>query len=83
VKLSQYADDTYLFCADLASVEKALEIVDSFGTLAGLKLNRKKKKAIWLGKWENSKSNLLQLKWLHNPAKTLGIYVSYDEKGNN
>ena len=43
LKLSQYADDTNLFCADLASVEKALEIVDSFGTLAGLKLNRKKK----------------------------------------
>ena len=36
LKLSQYADDTNLFCADLASVEKALEIVDSFGTLAGL-----------------------------------------------
>ena len=65
------------------SVEKALEIVDSFGMLAGLKLNRKKTKAIWLGKWENCKSNPLQLKWLHNPAKILGIYVSYDEKGNN
>ena len=43
LKLSQYADDMNLFCADLASVEKALEIVDSFSTLAGLKLNRKKK----------------------------------------
>ena len=53
LKLNQYADDTNLFCADLASVEKALEIVDSYGTLAGLKLNPKKTKAIWLGKWEN------------------------------
>ena len=43
LKLSQYTDDTNLFCADLACVEKALEIVGSFGTLAGLKLNRKKK----------------------------------------
>ncbi len=84
LKLGQYADDTNLFCADLASVEKALEIVDIFGTLAGLKLNRKKKtKAIWLGKWKNSKNNPLQLKWLHNPVKILGIHVSYDEKGNN
>ena len=80
LKLSQYVDDKNLFCADLTSVEKALEIVDSFGTLAGLKLNRKKTKAIWLGKWENCKSNPLQLKWLHNPAKISGIYVSYDEK---
>ena len=45
LKLSQYADNTNLFCADLASVEKTLEIVDSFGTLAGLKLNRKKHKS--------------------------------------
>ena len=43
LKLSQYTDDTNLFFADLASVETGLEIVHSFGTLAGLKLNRKKK----------------------------------------
>ena len=59
LKLSQYSDDTNLLCADLSSVEKALEIV--IGTLAGLKFNRKTKrkkqtKAIWLGKWENSKA---------------------------
>ena len=62
LRLSQYADDTNLFCADLASLEKALEIVDNFCLLAGLKLNRKKTKAIWLGKWEKNKSNPLQLK---------------------
>ena len=43
LRLSQYADDTNLFCADLASVDKALEIVDNFGSLAGLRLNRKKR----------------------------------------
>jgi len=74
---------TNLVCSDLASVEKALEIVDNFCSLAGLKLNRKKTKAIWLGKLENSESNPLQLKWLRNPVKILGIVVSYDEKGNN
>ena len=36
LRLNQFADDTNLFCADLASVEKALEIVDNFGLLAGL-----------------------------------------------
>jgi len=83
LRLSQYADDTNLFCADLVFVEKALEIVDNFGSLAGLKLNWKKRKAIYLGKWEGSKSNPLQLKWLRNLVKILGIFVSYDEKGNN
>ena len=83
LKFSQYADDTNLFCSDLASVETALETVDNFGMLAGLRLNRKKTKAIWLGKWEKNKSNPLHLKWLHSPVKILGIHVSYDEKGNN
>ena len=68
LKLSQYADDTNLFCADLASVENSFEVVENFGNLPGLKLNRKKTKAIWLGSWEKNKSNPLQLKWLRSPV---------------
>ena len=83
IKLSQFADDTNLFCADLISVENALKTVEDFGRLAGLKLNIEKSKAIWLGKWEKNKSYPLQLKWLHSPVRLLGIHVSYDEKGNN
>ena len=56
-KLSQYADDTNICCADLASVEKSLEVVENFGNLSGLKLNRKKTKSIWLEKCEKNKSN--------------------------
>ena len=82
LKLSQYADDTNLLCADLASVENSLEVVENFRNLAGLKLNSKKTKAIWLGRWERNKSNPFQLKWLHSPVKILGIYVVYDENGN-
>lgn len=82
LKLSQYAHDTNFSCADLASVEKALKVVENLGILAGLKLNRKKTNAIWLGRWERNKSNPLQLKWLHSPVKILRIYVSYDENGN-
>ena len=44
LRLSQYADNTNLFCADLASVEKALKIVDNFGSLAsGPKIKPEKK----------------------------------------
>ena len=46
IKLSQFADDTTLFNADLVSLERALEIVNEFGKLAGLFLNVKKTKAI-------------------------------------
>ena len=88
LKLRQYADDTNLFCTDLASVEKASEIVDNFATPSGLKLNRKKKtkkqnKNDLVGKMEKEGNNPLELKWLHNPVKILGIHVSYGKKGNN
>ena len=42
LKLSQFADDTNLFCADLISVERALNLVNDFGRIAGLRLNMKK-----------------------------------------
>ena len=83
IKLSQFADDTNLFNADLASLERALKITDDFGRIAGLSLNVKKTKAIWLGKWANNKNKPLNLKWLHSPVNILGIHFSYDEKRNN
>ena len=71
------------FCANLSSVEKGLQIVVDFGAIYGLKLNIKKTKAVWLGKWANNKSKPLHLKWVSSPTRILGIYFSYDEKGNN
>jgi len=50
IKVSQFTDDTNLLSADLTSTENALRTVRKFGVLAGLKLNVKKSKGIWLGK---------------------------------
>ena len=83
LKLSQFADDTNLFCADLNSVENALNTVNDFGRIAGLQVNMKKTKAIWLGKWANNKTNPLGMKWTHTPVRILGIHFSYDKKGND
>ena len=47
------------------------------------KLNIKKTKAMWLGKWANNKDKPLHLKWVSGPTRILGIYFSHDEKGNN
>ena len=65
------------------TVEKALNIVNDFGSIVGLQLNMKKTKAIWLGKWANNKTKPLDMKWMHTPVKTLGIHFSYDKKGND
>ena len=83
IKLSQFADDTNLFCADVASAEQALETMNAFGDFSGLVLNVEKTKAFWLGKWLNNRTKPLGMKQMNTPSKLLGIYVSYDEKGNN
>ena len=83
IKLSQYADDTTLFNADIESLEMALKIVGDFGRIAGLSLNVKKTKALWLGKWKSKRNKPLDLKWFHSPVKILGIYFSYNIKENN
>ena len=72
-----------LFCANISSVENALKTVQQFSSISGLSLNVKKTKAIWLGKWEANKTTPLNLKWVRFPTKVLGVYVSFDEKGNN
>ena len=74
IKLSQFADDTTLFIADIESLERALKIVEDFGRIAGLSLNVKKTKALWLGKWKNNRNKPLDLKWFHSPVKILGIF---------
>ena len=57
VKLSQFADDTNLFCADLLSVQTALQTLEEFGKISGLNLNKEKTKALWLGTWANKREN--------------------------
>ena len=56
IKLSQFADDTTLFNADLESLELALKIVGDFGKIAGLPLNVKKTMALWLGRWKTNRN---------------------------
>ena len=68
-KLSQFADDTNLFCSDLKDVEKVLNTVGSFGQFSGLELNISKTKATWLGKWPKRKSKPMRMKWVNGPTK--------------
>ena len=70
-------------CAkDLNSVENAIALLNALGQVSGLKLNQSKTKALWLGPWRFSDSKPLGLKWTKDPVRTLGFFISYDEKGN-
>ena len=69
IKISQFADDTNLICADIPSVENALQILVDFGEISGLTLNKEKTKAMWLGRSANNKDKPLGFKWVSRPTR--------------
>ena len=70
------ADDTTIM-VDLASFKRVLHIISLFHSFAGLKLNKTKTEAMWLGKQKNNRDTPLGLKWVKK-VHSLGIFFSYD-----
>jgi hypothetical protein len=77
VKIIQMADDTTVFVEDLNSLKIVLEIIERFQFFAGLKLNKSKTEAMWLGKCRYSSNKPLDLKWVKE-VQSLGIFFSYN-----
>ena len=57
-KISQFADDTTLISKDTNSLKFSLQIIGSFGSISGLRLNKKKTKAMWIGSSKHKKKKL-------------------------
>ena len=78
--LSQYADDTQIFLdGSEASLRATLDILDKFYKMSGLKINKDKTKAIWIGSRINSTKILCRehnLDWEQGPIKILGVTFS-------
>ena len=78
IKLSPYADDTTVFCKEIFSLEKLLDLLSTFGDCSGLKLNVSKSEAMWLGKTVNRKDMPFDVKWPRRPIYALGTAFSYN-----
>ena len=78
IKLSQYADDTTVFCKDIFSLEKLLDLLSTFCDCSGLKLNVTKSEAMWLGKTANRKDMPFDVKWLRRSIYSLRTAFSYN-----
>ena len=72
-KISQLADDTTLFLKSKEDVTKALNIIEIFGSLSGLILNREKSYGIQLGKIPDMPNDFERIDWSSKSVKTLGI----------
>ena len=73
-KISQFADDTTIISNNTDSLKSYLQIIEWFGSLSGLKLNKKKTKAMWIGTMKHNKSKILQFKSTKDPIKVLGAF---------
>ena len=78
LKLVQYADDTTVIVQNLKSAEDFFRILEDFRTLSGLKINKDKTEALWLGVNKNNRNKPLGIKWSDEPIKVLGVFI-----GNN
>ena len=83
LKLIQYADDTIMFLEDENSICRLIRLLKTFGDFSGLKVNKEKSDAMWLGSKRHSNKQPLGVRWTKNPIRLLGVYVSYDEVENN
>jgi hypothetical protein len=79
-KLSQYADDTQLFLDGTEkSLRSCLQTLENFHKISGLKINKEKTKAYWIGSTRNSVNTLCDdypLDWSQVPLKILGVNFS-------
>ena len=82
-QISQFANDTSLFLKNITSVSNAIKILGLVGNITGLGLNLGKTKANCLGSWRTNINKPLQLNWTKEPVRALGIFISYNEQGNN
>ena len=82
VEISQFADDTTIFLdGTQSSLQAALNILETFGTISGLVMNTSKTKLIWLGRNRFSKDKLkvkVKLDWDNQPFSVLGITFDRD-----
>ena len=82
IKISQFADDTSLLCNSCKSVQRAIQVLNDFGDVSGLRLNPSKTKALWLGPWRHIEDEPFGFQWPKYPIRALGIFISYHQKQN-
>ena len=78
-RISQFADDTTIITNSTDSLKSHLQTIEIFGAISGLKLNRKKTKAMWLGSMKHNISKILEFKSTREPVKVLGIFLGYNQ----
>lgn len=79
IKISQLADDTTLYLCSKLEISAALNEIEIFGSLSGIKLNRSKTVGIWIGRLKHCKDKVEGINWEESAIKTLGMYFGHNK----
>ena len=60
-----------------------MNVINNFSVISGLKLNKKKTKAMWIGSAKNNETKPLGFESYKEPIKSLGINLSYKHENND
>lgn len=63
IKMSLYADDITLFLENEQDMFYALSIIEDFSLISGLKINKNKSEAMWLGSKKHCKQSFFNFVW--------------------
>jgi hypothetical protein len=56
-----------------------MNIIEEFGNLSDLKLNKTETEGIWLGSLKHTKDKYENNTWKHEPFKSLRVYFGYNK----
>ena len=76
-KISQFADDTFLYISDENSLQLALSTIENFVVCSSLKLSRNKSEAIWIAAFTNFRYKLCGINWT-KCVTSLGVKLGND-----
>ena len=84
IKICQYASDTTLILdGSRESLFSSLKMLDAFEKVSGLRLNDRKKEALWIGFSIGADNDRIPIpgnyyEWLKSKVKALGVWMSID-----
>ena len=78
-KISQYVDDALLMLLGEYSVQEAFRMIDIYEQGSGSKLNFNKTKGMWLGSKQGQVTGPIDITWVTDQLKLLGIYVGSEQ----
>ena len=79
IKIVQHADDSTLLLRDKNSIKIAIQSINEFTKITGLKLNINKTEGIWTGSLKNSEKEYNDICFNKETIKCLGIHIGNDQ----